>query len=283
MQKLGEFIRRYSHILVFVVLEIIAILLIAQNSLYQRSALLRWSNAVAGRWHKGVSGISGYFGLKAENEHLAQENAILRAQLASSYISYSDSVFEVNDTVYRQRYSYTEAQVIKNSYNQARNYMMINKGTAQGVHNEMAVISPQGIVGVVVNCTKNFATIMPVLHANSRNSVKLLRTNSTGSLIWEGGDFRYATVVDIPTTHKLYKNDTIVTSGLANDFPEGIPVGYIEDFESMQGTGFYSIKVRLATDFNNLNHVYVIDNHFKAEQDSLTRMSDMDDENDLRR
>ena len=278
MQKLGEFIKRYSHTLVFILLEIIATLLIVQNSIYQRSRIVRVGNRVAGTWHKGVSAMTGYFGLKAENEHLAAENADLRAQLASSYISYSDSVFQVNDTVYKQRYSYTDAQVIKNSYNQTKNYMMINKGESQGVHVDMAVISPQGIVGVVVNTTKNFATIMPVLHSDSRHSVKLKRTNSTGALIWEGGDYRYATLVDIPTTYPLYKNDTIVTSGLANDFPEGIAVGYIEDFTSVQGSGFYNIRIRLATDFNNLNHVYIVDNHFKAEQDSLMRITEAEDE-----
>lgn len=267
--NLGAFIARYSHVIVFVLLEVVAILLIVQNSVYQRSHIVRWGNAVAGVWHKSVSGVTSYFRLRAENEHLAAENASLRAQLASSYISYSDSIFTVNDTVYKQRYSYTDAQVIKNSYNKAKNYMMINKGYAQGVKMDMAVISPQGIVGVVVGCTRNFSTIMPVLHADSRYSIKLKRTNSTGSLIWEGGDFRYATVVDIPTTYQLHKNDTIVTSGLANDFPEGIAVGYIDEFESFQGSGFYKIKVRLATDFNTLNHVYIVDNRFKTEQDTL--------------
>lgn len=276
--NLGAFIARNSHVIVFVLLEVVAILLIVQNSVYQRSHIVRWGNAVSGIWHKGVSGVTGYFGLKAENEHLAAENAMLRAQMASSYISYSDSVFTVNDTVYKQRYSYTDARVIKNSYNKVRNYMMINKGSEQGVKMDMAVISPQGIVGVVVGCTRNFSTVMPVLHADSRNSVKLKRTNSTGSLIWEGGDFRYATVVDIPNTYKLHKNDTIVTSGLANDFPEGIAVGYIEDFESYQGSGFYKIRIRLATDFNKLNHVYIVDNHFKAEQDSLINRYEREDE-----
>ena len=278
MDKLFDFIRKNSHVLVFILLEVIAILLMVQNSIYQRSRIVRWGNVVAGRWHSGVSSVTGYFGLKAENEHLAAENAELRAQLASSYISYSDSVFQVNDTVYRQRYSYSDAQVIKNSYNQSKNYLMINKGWAQGVRTDMAVISPQGIVGVVVNTTRNFSTVMPVLHADSRNSVKLRRTNSAGSLVWEGGDYRYATVVDIPTTHKLYKNDTIITSGLANDFPEGIAVGYIEDYTSMQGSGFYKIRIRLATDFNNLNHVYIVDNHFKAEQDSLMRLTEKSEE-----
>lgn len=267
--NLGSFISRYSHVIVLVLLEVVAIMLMVQNSVYQRSRIVRWGNSVAGVWHRGVSGVTGYFMLKAENEHLAAENAMLRARLASSYISYNDSVFEVNDTVYRQRYSYTDAQVIKNSFGKVKNYMMINKGYKQGVKMDMAVISPQGIVGVVVGCTRNFSTIMPVLHVDSRNSVKLKRTNSTGSLVWEGGDFRYATVLDIPTTYPLHKNDTIVTSGLSNDFPEGIAVGYIEEFESYQGSGFYKIKVRLATDFNTLNHVYVVDNHFKAEQDTL--------------
>lgn len=278
MDNLIEFIRKYSHVIVFLLLEVAATLLIVQNSVYQSSRIVRWGNSVAGVWHKGQSTVTGYFGLKAENEHLAAENAMLRAQLASSYISYSDSIFRVNDTVYKQRYSYVDAQVIKNSYNKAKNYIMINKGSSQGVKMDMAVISPQGIVGVVVGCTRNFSTIMPVLHADSRNSVKLKRTNSTGSLIWEGGDYRYATVVDIPNTYQLRKNDTIVTSGLANDFPEGIPVGYIEEFESFHGSGFYKIRIRLATDFNKLSHVYIVDNHFKAEQDSLIKRTETEDE-----
>lgn len=278
MDNLIEFIRKYSHVIVFLLLEVAATLLIVQNSVYQSSLIVRWGNAVAGVWHRGQSTVTGYFGLKAENEHLAAENAMLRAQLASSYISYSDSIFRVNDTVYKQRYSYVDAQVIKNSYNKAKNFIMINKGSSQGVKMDMAVISPQGIVGVVVGCTRNFSTIMPVLHSDSRNSVKLKRTNSTGSLIWEGGDYRYATVVDIPNTYQLRKNDTIVTSGLANDFPEGIPVGYIEEFESFQGSGFYKIRIRLATDFNKLSHVYIVDNHFKAEQDSLIKRTETEDE-----
>lgn len=272
MENLLKFLHRYNYVFFFVILEVIAILLIAQNSIYQSSLLVRWGNGVAGRCSNGVHSVSGYFGLAAENDHLAAENAQLRAQLASSYISYSDTLFEVNDTIYRQHYSYTDAQVIKNSHNGQGNYIMINKGSLQGVETDMAVISPQGIVGVVVGTTRNFATIMPVVHPDSRNSVKLKRTNSNGSLVWEGGDKRYAYVLDIPITHKLYKNDTIVTSGFAHDFPEGIPVGYIEGLSTLKGTGFYKVKVRLATDFGSLDHVYVVDNHFRAEQDSLMSM-----------
>lgn len=277
MDALIAFFKRFDYVLVFIALEILALIFISQNSYYQGSKLVRAGNAVAGVCYNAANSVGGYFSLRHENELLAAENAQLRAQVESSYISFTRRQFISNDTIYKQRFSYTEAQVIKSSWNQQNNYLMINKGRLHGIKPDMAVISPEGIVGVVVNTTANFSTVMPVLHSNSRNSVKLVRTNTNGSLVWQGGDFRYATVIDIPTTYKLYKNDTIVTSGMANDFPEGIMVGYVDGLSTAKGSGFYNVKVRLATEFTKLDHVYVINNHFKAEQDSLMSLTQKTD------
>lgn len=277
MEALFAFIKRYNYVFVFLLLEIFSIVFITQNSNYQGSKIVQAGNAVAGRCYGTMSLIRDYFGLRKENERLAAENAELRARLESSYISYNLREFVHEDTVYKQRYSYTEARVVKNSWNQTNNYIMINKGRLQGVHIDQAVISPQGIVGVVVNTTDNFSTVMPVLHSNSRNSVRINRINTNGSLLWRGGDFRFATLVDIPTTHTLKTNDTIVTSGMANDFPEGVMVGFVDKVMTERGSGFYTIKVRLATEFNKLDHVYIIDNRFKAEQDSLMARTKKDD------
>ena len=256
MEALFAFIKRYNYVFVFLLLEIFSIVFITQNSNYQGSKIVQAGNAVAGRCYGTMSLIRDYFGLRKENERLAAENAELRARLESSYISYNLREFVHEDTVYKQRYSYTEARVVKNSWNQTNNYIMINKGRLQGVHLDQAVISPQGI---------------------GRNSVRINRINTNGSLLWRGGDFRFATLVDIPTTHTLKTNDTIVTSGMANDFPEGVMVGFVDKVMTERGSGFYTIKVRLATEFNKLDHVYIIDNRFKAEQDSLMARTKKDD------
>lgn len=269
MRTLIAFLKRYYHVLVFLLLETTAVVMMVHNTYYQGSKMLSWGNNLAGHWYKGIHSVTGYFGLKHENDLLAEENAQLRAQLSSSYISYNQCEFVLNDTVYRQQYRYREASVIKKSWRQQNNIIMVNMGRRQGIQRDMAVISAQGIVGVVVNTTENFASIMPILHSNSANSVKIKRTGSNGTLRWDGTDYRYATVEDIPSTHKLYKNDTIVTSGLANDFPEGIVVGYVTHVQTTQGSGFYKIRIRLSTDFNRLDHVYIIENRFKEEQDAL--------------
>lgn len=264
-------LKKYDYVLVFLLLVIVSIVLMSRTSYYQSSKLISWTNSIAGGWYQGVHSIGGYFGLKGENDRLAEENARLRAQLASSYTSYStrwhDTV--VNDTTYRQCFSYTEARVIKNSWTQQNNYIMINKGSSHGIAPDMAVISPDGIVGMVVSVSGNFATIMPVLHSDSRNSVKVKRTGINGSLVWDGADYRYAQVIDVPMTHKFIPGDTIVTSGLALDFPEGMLVGYVIDAENLSGSGFYKMKIELATDFNKLDHVYVIKNRFQDEAKEL--------------
>jgi rod shape-determining protein MreC len=109
MNKLSQILKRYDYVVVFVVLVVLLLVLMVRSTYYQSSRLTAWTNGIAGDWYRGVNSVSGYFGLKAENDRLAAENAMLRAQMAESYISYTDSVFTVNDTVYRQHYTYTEA------------------------------------------------------------------------------------------------------------------------------------------------------------------------------
>ena len=269
MYKLLQILKRYDYVVVFLLLVVLSFVLIARTSNYQSSRLMSAAGGVAGSWYKGINSIGGYIGLKGENDRLAAENARLRARLAESYISFSDSVFTVNDTTYHQRYTYTEAKVIKNSWSQQNNYIMVNKGHDHGIKPDMAVISPDGIVGVVISTSANFSTIMPVLHSDSRNSVKVLRTGISGHLVWDGLDYRYAQVLDVPTTHQFDDGDTIITSGLASDFPEGILVGFVESAETLKGSGFYKVRIKLATDFNKLDHVYIIGNRFRDEQQQL--------------
>jgi rod shape-determining protein MreC len=286
--KLIQLLKKYDYVVVFFLLVVVSVVLMSRTSYYQSSRLIAWTNSIAGGWYQGVHSISGYFGLKGENDRLAAENARLRSQLASSYFSSTDewididSTYTVNDTSYRRRFTYTEARVIKNSWSQQNNYIMIGKGSAHGISPDDAVISPDGIVGVVVSVSKNFSTIMPVLHSDSHNNVKVKRTGLSGSLVWDGDDYRYAQVVDVPTTDKFIQGDTIVTSGLALDFPEGILVGYVVDAENLSGSGFYKMKIRLATDFNKLDHVYVIKNHFRDEQKQLMDQTTARDRKDKR-
>lgn len=271
MHNLIRFLRRYYFIFLFLLLEGFSIYIISQNSYYQGSAITAFANNISGKFNTQTYNITHYFNLASSNEALVKENAMLRAKIQSSYVKYEKKVFQIQDTVYKQQFEYEDAKVIQKTINKRNNYFMLNKGKINGVKKNMAVICPNGIVGVVVNVTNNFSLVMSVLHQDSRPNVKNTRTKITGTLIWEGGSYSKGKIIDIPSSIPLKKGDTITTSGFSQDFPEGIMIGTIESFTKDSGNGFYNVTVKFSTDYNKLEYVYIVKSFFKEEQVELTK------------
>ena len=271
MHNLIRFLRRYYFIFLFLLLEGFSIYIISQNSYYQGSAITAFANNISGKFNTQTYNITHYFNLASSNEALVKENAMLRAKIQSSYVKYEKKVFQIQDTVYKQQFEYEDAKVIQKTINKRNNYFMLNKGKINGVKRNMAVICPNGIVGVVVNVTNNFSLVMSVLHQDSRPNVKNTRTKITGTLIWEGGSYSKGKIIDIPSSIPLKKGDTITTSGFSQDFPEGIMIGTIESFTKDSGNGFYNVTVKFSTDYNKLEYVYIVKSFFKEEQVELTK------------
>ncbi len=235
----------------------------------QGSRILNSSNEVVAGVYETAAGTKEYFSLKKENDRLAVENATLRNLLKSDYLSTPLQEFTRNDTLYKQQYSYMSAKVVNSSINKRRNFLTLNVGAAQGIKQDMAVMSSEGIVGIVTNVSANFSSVMSVLHKDVRVNCQLKKDGSYGPLIWDGSDYRFCLLTDIPTHAKMKQGDTVITSELSGIFPEGIVVGTIDSYERRQNEDFYTAKVRLSADMKKVNHVYVIKNKFKGERDSL--------------
>jgi rod shape-determining protein MreC len=142
----------------------------------------------------------------------------------------------------------------------------------------MAVITSTGIIGQVKEVSENFCSVMSLLHSKSTISSKIKKDGSYGPLSWDGEDFRYATLNDIPTHVLLKRGDTIVTSAYSLTFPENLLIGTVESFEKESGKYFYTIKVKLLTDFKRLTYVYIVKNVQKDEQETLEMKSQIDKE-----
>lgn len=268
MRNLINFLLKNSSWFVFIFLEIICFYFVFSGNSYQKSVFLRVSNEITGKVYTISGNISSYFGLIDENQELLKKNAELEAQI--SYLK--DYVFEIQaDSVKTEAFiqdslgrkanpDFIIARVEKNSIAMLDNYIILNKGINDGVKEDMGVISQKGIVGVVRGISSRFSVVQSLLNSQSRFSCKRLNSNATGILVWEGGDSRYAKLTEYPKYEKIEKGDTIVTSGFSDFFPEGIMVGTVEDFKSETDDNFYSLKIRLSTDFGSLKNVRLIDN-----------------------
>ncbi len=269
MRNLFSFLLKNYFFFLFLLLEIIATVLIVNNNNFQRSVVINSTNEFTGSVRSVFSNVTEYFSLKKTNKILSEENVILHTLTEKSYIITDRSTYLIDDTLYKQQYTYVGAGVISNTVNKRNNYLMLNKGVADGVNKDMAVISPRGIVGIIRDVSKNFSSVISVLHKDTKISAKIKKNNYIGTLIWKGVDYRTAYLMDIPTHVKLTFGDTIITSGFSHIFPEGIMIGVITNYIILQGENFYTIKLEFFEDYNSLSYVYIVNNLMKNEQIQL--------------
>ena len=273
MRNLFAFIWKYYFVFLFILLELIASFFIVQNNSFHKASFLNSSNIISASIYNSTNKISGYLGLRSTNEFLAVENAKLHSKSILSFTKLYTDKWSINDTIYEQEYTFLSAQVINNSIYKRNNYLTLNRGGKHGVKPDMAVISSNGIVGIVKDVSDNFSSVLSVLHKNARISAKIKKNEYFGSLVWDGSDFKSGTLLYIPNHVKISEGDAIVTSRYSAIFPEGIRIGSIIDFKINPGDNFYTISVKFSTDFSNLSYVYVVNNLMKEEQKTLEETS----------
>jgi rod shape-determining protein MreC len=269
MRNLFVLLWKNYFFILFLLFEALCIYLIVQNNSFQRASFINSTNTGVATIYGAVNNVTNYIHLKAVNEALSKENAHLHSAMANSFLSPCADSTQVVDTVLKQQYTYMSARVINNTINKRNNYLTLDKGSSNGVKPEMAVISSSGVVGIVKDVSENFCSVLSLLHKETKISAKVAKSGYFGPLVWEGGDYRRANLLDIAKHVPLKKNDTIVTSPFSGIFPEGIMIGTIDNFELKPGDVFYTIEVKLSTNFGNLSHVYIVENLLKGEQKKL--------------
>jgi rod shape-determining protein MreC len=271
MRSLLNFLARYNNLIIFLILEGISIYFIASRSSYQNTRVLFGIRSMTQGIQARISNVRTYLNLRDINKILAVENVALKNNMERMVRGNYSPFSSVSDTIYKQEYQHTSAEVIDNSVNRQKNFFTINKGAHQGIKVNMAVNSGIGVAGVIVGCSENYSVVMSLLNLDFRLSVRIKSNGYFGSLSWDGRDYRQAILSEIPQHVPVIVGDTIETTGYSAIFPEGMLVGTVSDFEK-SGGDFYKIKIALATEFKKLRFVDIIGNMKKKEQLDLQKL-----------
>ena len=273
MQQIISFLYKNKLFILFLLLEVLAIFFTIQNHSFHKSKFVNSANFVSGGVYNKINNFKEFLLLKKENERLSEENVYLKNLLNISDKSIVEIDFIKVDTVdFHQKYSYVGAKVINNNYRKNNNYLTINKGSNSGLESDLGVINSKGIVGITKSVSSNYATVLSILNVNSRINAKLLNSDHYGSLSWDNNDFNVVQLLDIPIQAAVYNGDTIVTGGKSTIFPEGVPIGIILDFKTLNNTYEY-INISLFNDMSSIGYVEVIKNFDKLEIKNLEEKS----------
>lgn len=250
-------------------------MLLFNGNPYQHHVYLTSANSMASSVYETASGVSSYFNLRDINEDLNRRNADLELEviglrerlksLEEQLQADTMSTFPV-----LRHYEFIVAHVINNSIARPYNYITINKGEEDGIKPEMGVIDQNGVVGIVNVTGKHSSRIISLLNPNFRLSCKIMGSDNFGSLVWDGEDPSVALLEELPR-HTIYsEGDTVITSGYSAVFPEGIPVGVILDDNKNHNENFFTLRIRLLSDFTTLSNVQVVVNSLKDELNGLS-------------
>ncbi len=239
----------------------------------QRAIYLSSSNRASGLLYEGVDGVSSFLNLDEVNDSISQENASLRREvdLLRQLVRANPNV----DTSFAPPgFTYIPAKIVNNSIDKHNNSFTINRGRIHGVRPGMGVLCDKGVAGIVRSVGSRYATVMSILHKQSRISAEFKRYGFFGFLTWPGDDPTQGVMVDVPKHAPVAIGDTVVTSGYSYKFPQGMMLGVVDTFFIQPGSNFYTITIDLSVDMSNLKYVYVANEEAFEEVKNIEAESD---------
>lgn len=225
------------------------------------------ANEITGSINKQYNTVEYYFQLKRTNDSLVKANEVLYNKLKQDFdmpdttSRLSIDTLKIDSVLQFRRYQYMQAKVVGNSVSQPNNFIQVHRGSAQGMIPDLGVIDVNNaVVGTVMDVSNNFAVVMSLLNGQSNISAMLKKSGETGSIIWDGKEANIVNLKDISKATKIAKGDTVITSGYSDKFPYGLLIGTAQEIINDKSSSTYTIKVKTAANFYNLQYVYIINN-----------------------
>ena len=267
----GNFIYHLINAAIFILLEVAALNMLKNNGEMQNIWISRGMHAVSGTVWGSTQSIKQYFNLRKTNNQLAEENFALRTQLAELQEIYKDSIAGNTTDGIIGNYRYSPATIVKISNNSQHNYMIIGKGSNDGISKGSGVITGKGAVGVIDAVSENFSYARSFKNRDMSISTRIGKRGVVGPMSWDGRSNDKAILKEIPHHVEFSQGDTVYTSGFSSIFPPDIPLGTLGESRIVNGST-YEIKVTLFEDFGSLRYVTVVENLGRNEMKTLEDM-----------
>lgn len=278
MRNIFLFIRIYFNFLFFLVLMGIALSMLFTYNRYHHTVFSATANEVTGKISQQYNSVEYYFHLKQTNDSLVKANEALYNKLKQDFElpdtanRIAIDTITIDSTKIQRKYIYMQAKVVGNSVSQPNNFIQLHRGSQQGVNADLGVISStNAVIGTVVEVSNNYSVVMSLLHEQSNLSGRLKRSGETGTVIWDGKRPDILIFKDINKSVKIYRGDTVITSGFSDRFPAGLLIGYVKDIINDKTSATYTLRISPAANFENLQYAYVMNNLQKEEPQQLMK------------
>jgi rod shape-determining protein MreC len=188
--------------------------------------------------------VSAKKALISENMQLRYQQAMLEAELQKLLVIKEENsqLRELLLTSSKASMRAMAAQILAVDTSISRQLVVLNKGKRDGAYTGQPVLDAKGVMGQVIDVGYMTSTVLLISDAKSAVPV---RSNRTGerAILMGTNNMSQLSLVNLPRTSSIEKGDLLVTSGLGRLYPEGYPVGRVENVKSIPGEAFIKVDV----------------------------------------
>ena len=273
MPKERSVVRNILTVAVFIILEIASVLMLSRNNQIQRLWIARISHGFMARTWGASQSVSNYFSLKRQNDELALENDRLQKLVRGYELAAREADPASKPVLADNGFNYIPATIIKSSTNTQHNYLIIDKGSEDGVTRNSGIITDKGVIGIVDAVSSHYSYAISFLNTELFISARLGNSGAVGPLAWDGTGSDRAILKEIPLQFKFAPGDTIYTSGYSTIFPPDIPIGVAGESKVINGAT-NEIKVDLFQNHKALKYVTIVSNTRAAEIEAIEKQEE---------
>lgn len=179
-----------------------------------------------------------------ENIQLRYQQTLLEAELQKLLV-----IKEENSNLRELLLSSTKeqtramvAQILAVDTTASRQLVVLNKGKRDGAYIGQPVLDAKGVVGQIIDVGQMTSTVLLISDAKSAVPVRNNRTGESAILVGTN-NMGQLSLINLPRTSPISKGDLLITSGLGRLYPEGYPVGRVEDVMNIPGEAFVKVDV----------------------------------------
>lgn len=273
MPKERSVVRNILTVAVFIILEIASVLMLSRNNQIQRLWIARISHGFMARTWGASQSVSNYFSLKRQNDELALENDRLQNLVRGYELAAREADPASKPVLADNGFNYIPATIIKSSTNTQHNYLIIDKGSEDGVTRNSGIITDKGVIGIVDAVSSHYSYAISFLNTELFISARLGNSGAVGPLAWDGTGSDRAILKEIPLQFKFAPGDTVYTSGYSTIFPPDIPIGVAGESKIINGAT-NEIKVDLFQNHKALKYVTIVSNTRAAEIEAIEKQEE---------
>ena len=273
MPKERSVVRNILTVAVFIILEIASVLMLSRNNQIQRLWIARISHGFMARTWGASQSVSNYFSLKRQNDELALENDRLQKLVRGYELAAREADPASKPVLADNGFNNIPATIIKSSTNTQHNYLIIDKGSEDGVTRNSGIITDKGVIGIVDAVSSHYSYAISFLNTELFISARLGNSGAVGPLAWDGTGSDRAILKEIPLQFKFAPGDTVYTSGYSTIFPPDIPIGVAGESKIINGAT-NEIKVDLFQNHKALKYVTIVSNTRAAEIEAIEKQEE---------